>query len=97
MLVGVNEPDGGVFSPSGFLCGTTQEECYQGLLHATPPLVSTSYAETPTAAPLYQSLYAGGQPGPTFNNMPDPPVSYTFTTSDLALIAQWIRNGAPDN
>ena len=97
VVVGVNEADGDVFGPSGFLCGTTQEECYQGLLHATPPLVSTSYAESPIAAPLYQSLYAGGAPGATFNNMPGLPVGYTFTPSDLALIAQWIRNGAPDN
>jgi hypothetical protein len=81
---------------SGFVCGTTAQDCYQGLLKSTPPLVAPSYTANPTMAPLYQSLYVGGNEGLLSNNMPLTGV-YAFTPSDLALIAQWIRNGSPNN
>lgn len=88
---------------SGFVCGTTADECYQGLLNATPPLVSASDAGTaePTMAPLYQALWNGTTPGNCAegmckNNMPFTLV-YQFSPSDLALIALWIQNGAQNN
>jgi hypothetical protein len=38
----------------------------------------------------------GGTPSPLANNMPQT-LAYRFTPPDLALIAQWIGNGSPDN
>jgi len=88
---------------SGFVCGTTKDECYEGLLNATPPLVSPSDAGTPnpTMAPLYQALWNGSTPGNCAegtckNNMPYTLV-YQFTPANLALIALWIQNGAANN
>jgi hypothetical protein len=88
---------------SGFVCGTTANECYQGMLNATPPLVSASDGGTadPTMAPLYQALWNGSTPGNCGegvckNNMPFT-LAYQFSPSDLALIAKWIQNGAPNN
>jgi hypothetical protein len=78
----------------------TAQECYLGLLNATPPLVGPSYIAKPTSAPLYLALWKGGPTGnganPFADNMPEL-LSYMFTPSDLALIAQWIKNGAPNN
>lgn len=81
---------------SGFVCGTTAAECYQGMTTATPPLISATYAANPTKAPLYLALFTGGTPGATSDNMPQTGL-YAFTPSDMALIAQWIKNGAPNN
>jgi hypothetical protein len=52
-------------------------------------------------APLYQALWNGSTPGNCAagvckNNMPYT-LAYQFSPSDLALIAQWIQNGAPNN
>jgi|HubBroStandDraft_1064217.scaffolds.fasta_scaffold363037_1 hypothetical protein len=82
--------------PSGFVCGNSKASCYAGLMAATPKLVSASDAANPTMAKLYLALYQGGSPGMTSNNMPQS-LSYTFVESDLALISQWIQNGAPNN
>jgi len=87
---------------SGFVCGTTAQQCYQGLLNATPPLVGPSYASKPTTAPLYQALWEGGTAGDCAgqgvcsNNMPYT-LGYSFKPADLSLIAQWIADGAPNN
>jgi hypothetical protein len=90
---------------SGFVCGTTSDECYQGLLNATPPLVTPGDAGTaadPMMAPLYQALWNGSTPGNCLgagvckNNMPFTLV-YHFTPANLALIALWIQNGAANN
>jgi hypothetical protein len=81
---------------SGFVCGTTAAECYQGMMTATPPLISASYTADPTKAPLYMALFTGGTPGLTSDNMPQSGLE-TFSPSDLALIAQWIKDGAPNN
>jgi hypothetical protein len=89
---------------SGFVCGTTSHECYTGMLNATPPLIGSAYTANPTTAPLYVSLFAGGSPGvctpggsatPCHNNMPFTLV-YQYTATDLALIAQWMQNGAKE-
>ncbi len=82
---------------SGFVCGTTAAECYQGMMSATPSLVTPSDATNPTMARLYVSLYQDGtQPTASSDNMPQT-LGYAFTPSDMALIAQWIKNGAPNN
>jgi hypothetical protein len=82
--------------PSGFVCGLTAASCYEGLMEAKPPLVSASDAADPTKSKLYVTLYEGGMPGTTSDNMPQS-LNYIYVPSDLALIAQWIKNGAPNN
>jgi hypothetical protein len=86
---------------SGFVCGTSKQSCYMGMLNATPPLVSTgtAFAADPTKAPLYMALWQGddaGSPTVFADNMPLT-MNYSFGASDLALIAQWIKDGAPNN
>ena len=90
--------DTGVKNPpmSGFICGTTPDQCYQGMLHATPPLIGASYAATPKMAPLYLALFKGGTFTLTSNNMPQL-LNYTFNMADLALIQTWLASGAPQN
>jgi hypothetical protein len=88
---------GDVVAPiSGFVCGTTAASCYTGMMSATPPLVTANDAANPTKSLLYNALYTGGTPGMYVDNMPQTLV-YLFTPSDLALIAQWIKNGAQNN
>ncbi len=83
--------------PSGFVCGTTAAACYEGMTKtATPPLVSASDAANPTMALLYRALYTGGNAGSASDNMPETQLYY-FHPSDLALIAQWIQDGAKNN
>lgn len=82
---------------SGFVCGTTAASCYDGMTKtATPVLVSASDAANPTMALLYRALYTGGTAGNTSDNMPETQL-YQFGPSDLALIAQWIKDGAQNN
>jgi hypothetical protein len=81
---------------SGFACGTTPAECYQGMVMATPPLIGAMYKADPTKSPLMQALYRGGNPFPTANNMPQT-LGYTFSATDLNLIQTWVANGAPQN
>jgi hypothetical protein len=82
---------------SGFVCGTTAAACYDGMTKtATPPLVSASDAANPTMALLYRALWTGGNAGTDSDNMPETQL-YSFHPSDLALIAQWIKDGAPNN
>jgi hypothetical protein len=91
--------DTGVVSPpkSGFVCGTTSQECYQGMMNATPPLVTTSKPKDPTTTPLYQALCkTGATVSLVANDMPLG-CGYTFTSADLALITTWISDGAPNN
>jgi hypothetical protein len=82
---------------SGFVCGATQDACYQGMLNATPPLISTTrYVADPTTAPLYQAVYQGGLFGSASNNMPLT-ANFVFSPADMSLIATWMKDGAPNN
>jgi hypothetical protein len=81
---------------SGFVCGTTAASCYAGMMNATPPLVTASDAANPTKAYLLSVLATGGTPGMFTNNMPQSGL-YMFGPSDVALITQWIKDGAPNN
>jgi hypothetical protein len=84
-------------NPSGFVCGASAGDCYQGMLDATPPLVTPgSHPADPSTSPLIQSLYTGGRPWTTANNSPLT-LGYAFTPYDLALIGAWIQAGAPQN
>jgi hypothetical protein len=84
-------------SPSGFICGTTASACYQGLLHATPPLITPGTATTPKNSPLYQALFTTGTtPGTTDDNMPEGSVS-PLDAPTIAAITAWLQAGAPNN
>jgi hypothetical protein len=84
---------------SGFVCGTTSDECWQGMTQgqgghpALVPAGATDAAETPLWAALYKGAPNGGA---SSNNMPQN-LSYVFSTSDLARIQAWIQDGAPNN
>jgi hypothetical protein len=82
---------------SHFVCGQTAADCYQGLLRATPPLVTAgAHPADPSATPLVASLYKGGRAWNDGNNGPQT-LGYVFAPSDLALIEAWIAAGAPDD
>lgn len=81
---------------SGFVCGTTAESCYAGMMAATPPLIKVSDAADPTNSLLYKVLWTGGPNGMYTDNMPQT-LGYPFKPSDMALIAEWIKNGALNN
>lgn len=95
-------PDLGV-ATSGFVCGTTSDSCWQGMMqgqlgHAPiVPADATDATQTPLWAALYKGPPADGSvSNAASNNMPQNG-SYTFSASDLARIQAWIQSGAPDN
>jgi hypothetical protein len=90
--------DSGAMVPpiSHFVCGKTAASCYAGMMSATPPLVTAADAADPTKAYLFTVLATGGTAGMYTNNMPQTGL-YTFSASDVAFIATWIKNGAPNN
>jgi hypothetical protein len=86
-------------SPSGFVCGTTSDACWEGMTEGQPGHTSlvppgvTDATQTPLWAALYKGAPAGGAAS---NNMPQN-LTYTFSASDLAKIQEWIRAGAPND
>lgn len=89
---------------SGFVCGATQDSCWQGVMNAALTLVTP---DTKAATGLEAYVYkAGSTPGPASNNMPlssfgGPPVMNAswkgFTPADLGCISDWAAAGAPNN
>ncbi len=91
---------------SGFVCGATQAECYQGMRMSKEQFLPTlvpSGATDFTATTLYQTLYKDGtDAGGANNNMPvttfgGPPVMPGFTAAELGCIGAWVSAGAPNN
>jgi hypothetical protein len=90
---------------SGFVCGGTSASCWQGMMNASPPLVS---AASKSAKGLHAALYqpSVGPPGTKGNNMPTtglnaPPYTSStwmgFTKADIACIDVWAAAGVPNN
>jgi|SRR5580698_8153172 hypothetical protein len=92
------ETDLGV-APSGFVCGTTSDACWQGMTQGQPgrsPIVPAGVTDA-TQTPLWAALYKAAPTGGTAsNNMPQNLI-YMFSPSDLARIQSWIESGAPNN
>jgi hypothetical protein len=94
---------------SGFVCGSTQDECLQGMTvgaeadAGVPPILPPD-GGNPSMSQLWVSLHKSTSTG-GLENMPcgDPTAclaaqaSYTFTDSDLACISTWALQGAPNN
>lgn len=79
---------------SGFICGDTQESCYEGI---TAP--AANFVGVPVVAPcapdnsyLTQVLRRDGG-----GIMPFYPESVVFSDADMARIRGWISNGAPND
>jgi hypothetical protein len=97
---------------SGFVCGTSQSSCWQGMTMGIPadagglfpPIVSPDAGDV-TQTQLWMGLHkAGATTG--LNNMPcgnalqlcpKAQATYTFTADDLARIAAWFQQGAQNN
>lgn len=91
---------------SGFVCGATKDECYQGMRMSDQQFLPTlvpSGAMNFKATTLYQTLYKDGtDAGSATNNMPvttfgGPPVTPGFTPAEIACIGGWVTAGAPNN
>jgi hypothetical protein len=79
---------------SGFVCGDTQDSCYQGI---TSPMAQFLGARVVIACDPDNSFlpkvlrHTGG------GIMPFYPNSVTFSDADLARVKAWIAAGAPNN
>ena len=94
---------------SGFVCGSTQDECWQGMTVGAaadagiPPILMPDGGD-PTMSQLWFSLHKTTGSA-VLANMPcgDPPAcltaqaTYSFTDSDLSCISTWAQQGAPNN
>jgi hypothetical protein len=96
---------------SGFVCGSTQDECLQGMTVGIPadagglfPPILPPDGGDPTMSQLWVSLHKSTSTG-GLENMPcgDPPVcqtamaTYAFSDSDLSCISNWALQGAQNN
>jgi hypothetical protein len=86
---------------SGFVCGTSKDECFKGMSDGTYcsvntippcPIVPANGTSSFASTGLYRNLAKVGGGG----NMPQNG-SYLFTKADLARIAQWITDGAKND
>jgi hypothetical protein len=78
-----------------FVCGPDQDACWMSMTQGMVKLT----VGTPTETILYQSLRPAGGPlagKPLQQNMPLNS-SFGFTPDDLARIATWLSQGAPNN
>ena len=79
-----------------FVCGPDKDACWQGLMQGVAKIKADAGID-PTQGEFYQSLHVEGTtPEPLSNNMPYNS-SFGFTSDDLARIAAWLQQGAPDN
>jgi hypothetical protein len=91
---------------SGFVCAGSKDACWQSMTMGTGcdfavkpcPIVPSGGTHDPTTTGLYKNLHktdgTGSMPqfGATMRMK-----GYVFTPTDLARIAQWIKEGAQDN
>jgi hypothetical protein len=102
--------DGSGAVMSGFVCGLTQQSCFQGITTSLDPMAHIPLVDptAKTAIPLRQALYkANTTPGGiSANNMPTttangPPVVNAnwagFTPADIACIQGWVSAGAKND
>lgn len=80
---------------SGFLCGSSKDECYAGMV-GRDRIVDLSRGTDPTLTRLYTVLRkAPPLPSPA-RAMPND-TGFAFTDADLARIRTWIANGAKND
>jgi|SRR5579863_414133 len=91
---------------SGYwVCGPTSDTCWQGMTTGMPalPTLVRSGVTDPTQTVLYSAIHKStGTVAAAANNMPLASIdsqlpSYTFTPSDVACIAGWIKAGAKND
>jgi hypothetical protein len=93
---------------SGFVCGATQQSCWEGVALGIPPDAGGVFPPIVTGGELLSALHKSQPTGQDLDDMPCgeaaisaacPPASspYAFTPSDLARISSWIQQGAQDN
>jgi hypothetical protein len=88
---------------SGFVCATSKESCWQSATMSTDcasaakpcPIVPSGGTQDLTQVGLYKNLRPMGTM-PLFGATTRMK-GYVFTPTDLARIAQWIKEGAQDN
>lgn len=79
---------------SGFICGDTQESCYQGITSPNAKFVGQQVVVpcSPDNSYLMQVLRHDGG-----GLMPFYPENAVFSDADMARVRAWIAAGAPDN
>jgi hypothetical protein len=91
---------------SGFVCGTSQAECWKGMTMSTNQFLPTLVRSGVTnfkATYLYQSIYKDGTtPSSAANNMPvttfgGPPFMPGFTPAELSCMDGWVSAGAKND
>jgi hypothetical protein len=84
---------------SGYVCGTTQQTCWQGMtmssLSGLAPIAMPFGGTDPTSATLFSALRKADGTG--IDNMPLSPLSYIFQGGDMNRISAWIAGGALNN
>jgi hypothetical protein len=94
-------------SASGFVCGSTKNDCWQGMtLGENPNLPTLVHTNKAPSQYLYGVLYQDGTDGGvSSNNMPTssavllsaPPVMPGFTKAEMACIKGWVAAGAQND
>lgn len=80
---------------SGFLCGASQESCYQGMV-GRDALVTPQDVNAPESSRLYAALRKMPPLASPPRAMPND-TGFAFSAADLARIAAWIKNGAKND
>jgi hypothetical protein len=73
-----------------WVCGDTQESCWQGLTTATPALVDPKDPDNSILISIALRNKGGG-------NMPQAPASYVFSDASMQRIRDWMAAGAQNN
>ena len=84
---------------SGFVCGDTQESCWQGITSPQANFIGEQVvvACSPCSSYLTQVLRHGDGDGGLTGIMPFYPESVVFSDDDMARVSAWIAAGAPNN
>jgi hypothetical protein len=80
---------------SGFLCGTSKESCYEGMV-GIDSLVTPSGTQEPEKTRLYAALRKAPPLTSPERAMPNN-TGFAFSAGDLARISAWIKNGAKND
>jgi hypothetical protein len=92
-------------SASGFICGGSKQDCWQGMTKSANQLLPTLVKAGASSPYLYMVLYQDGTMAmPSANNMPTssatlgaPPLMPGFTQAEMACIKGWVAAGAQND
>ncbi len=84
---------------SGFVCGDTQQSCYDGITSPQANFIGHQVvvACSPCGSYLTQVLRHSDGDGGLAGIMPFYPENVVFSDDDMTRVSEWIAAGAPNN